>query len=141
MKIKNIALSALLSLAVTSAFAQDSMMPSMEDQDYSGWKDTYRKLVSTPAGATSSMKMMSGMDMQFNDEYDYKVFKKLKMMASAESREPYRPFDMAQPIVSFDTKWTVIERKLNTYRRELIRENEARRMELNQMMGKPSSGM
>ena len=145
MKIKILALSALMTLAVTSAVAQTAtggmMSPSMDDQDYSDWKSTYMRLKTTPAGATSSMKMLT-MEPQFRDEYDAKVFKYLVKMASAEHSRPYRQFDMPHPIMSADAKWMHVEMKLNAYRRELIRENEARRMELDRSMGRStSSGM
>lgn len=149
MKIKILALSALMTLAVTSVFAQTNttatggsmqgmMMPSMEDQDYSDWKSTWMKLKTTPAGATSSMKMLA-MEPQFRDEYDAKVFKHLVKMTMAEHQRPYRQYDMAYPIMSSDAKWMHVEMKLNAYRRELISENEARRMELDRSMGRSTS--
>ncbi len=151
MKIKILALSALMTLAVTSVFAQTNttttttggsmqgmMMPSMDDQDYGDWKATWMKLKTTPAGATSSMKMLA-MEPQFRDEYDAKVFKHLVKMTMAEHQCPHRQYDMAQPIMSPDAKWMHVEMKLNAYRRELIRETEARRMELDRSMGRSTA--
>lgn len=152
MKIKTLALATIMTLAVTSAFAsskvstvrQDSsmqngmMMASMDDQDYSGWKATYKKLVSTPVGASSSIKkamMMEGME--FRDAYDAKVYAYMLRMAAPEHQEPARPFDFNMAPVGFDTKWERVEKELNTYRRELIREDEARGKSNMMMMGKP----
>ena len=150
MTIKTLAITALMTLAVTSSFAskmpakQMAMAPSMDDQDYSGWKAGYKKMKMTPAGASSSMKMMDMMP-EFKDEYDAKVYKFLMRMAAPEHRTPARPFDWAEPMISYDVYWMGVEKKLNTYRRELIREDEARGMAVAKMMGRPmpsmSSGM
>ena len=82
---------------------------------------------------------------EFKDEYDAKVYKFMAKMASEEHSCPKRPFDWAEPIMSFDSYWMGVEMKLNTYRRELIREDEARGMAVAKMMGRPmppmSSGM
>lgn len=139
MKIKLLALSALMTLAVTSAFAQNGMMsPSMDDQDYSDWRQTYYRLAATPAGAVSSQKAIME-SVTFRDELDSMVFKKLAKMAMAEHRTPARPFDSPWPITSQNRDWERVSMKLNAYRRELIRENEARRMELDRSMGRSTS--
>lgn len=149
MKMKTFALATFMTLAVTSAFAhtattkQDGMMPSMDDQDYSGWKATFKKIKATPAGATSTEKMVM-MQPEFKDEYDAKVYAYMVKMASEAHSTPSRPFDCAEPILSFDFYYKGVERMLNTYRRELIREDEARGAANMKMMGKPmpmSSGM
>lgn len=137
MKIKTLALSFLMTLAVTSAFAQ-TMSPSTDDQDYSDWKGTWMKLKTTPAGATSTINKLT-MEPQFKDWLDAKVFKHMVQMTMAEHRQPSRQFDTAQPIMSADAKWMHVEMKLNTYRRELIREYEARGMERDRMMGKSTN--
>ncbi len=150
---KTLNLMAVMAFAATTVFAQTTtadkpassgsmqsgsmMSPDVENQDYSAWKDYFRKRRYAPIAPAKGMMM----DMpEFKDVYDEKTFKYLMRITSEENQIPRRPFDAPVPIASYDRYFKLLETKANTYRRELIRENEASMKMMGSMsgsMGKP----
>lgn len=99
---------------------------SMEDQDYSAWKDYFFGL---ERGNQFSMFSSSMMVPKFEGPYDEKVFMYLRRAFVSNESIPARPFDgvlVTRVMDNEDVRWRMYNKLANTYRRELIRENQMR---------------
>lgn len=113
------------------------MSDSMEDQDYSAWKDYF---FGFRRGNSYSMFSSSKMMPTFTGIYDEMVFHYMERLFFAEEMIPDRPFDgvlVTRLYENDDIRWRRYEKMANAYRRELMRENEHRMM----MMGRSGMGM
>ncbi|MER3495442.1 MAG: hypothetical protein C4320_00575 [Armatimonadota bacterium] len=111
-----------------------SMSESMEDQDYSGWKDYF---FGFRRGSTLSMFSAVMTPPKFVGVYDEQVFNYLRKEFFARESIPVRWYDTPMTIENDDTAWMVYEKLANTRRRELIKENEMRMMMMGNAMDRP----